>query len=104
MLKQALSERSWTGIAIAVVVALADQPDTDAARIRTVVAAWDGQAPLVVAEADGRPSHPVLFARAVFGELRALRGDVGGRAVVERHRAGTTYGPGRPLPEHARTT
>jgi molybdenum cofactor cytidylyltransferase len=71
----------------AVVLALADQPDTDAARVRAVVEAWDGEAPLVVPEADGRPSHPVLFAKAVYGELRALRGDVGGRAVVERHRA-----------------
>jgi molybdenum cofactor cytidylyltransferase len=70
----------------AVVVALADQPDTDSARVRAVVEAWDGQAPLVVPIGDGRSSHPVLFARAVYGELRALRGDIGGRAIVERHR------------------
>jgi molybdenum cofactor cytidylyltransferase len=73
------------GGADAVLIALADQPDTDAARVRAVVEAWDGKAPLVVPVGEGRPSHPVLFARALFGELRALRGDVGGRAIVEQH-------------------
>jgi molybdenum cofactor cytidylyltransferase len=73
------------GDADAVVIALADQPDTDAARVRAVVEAWDGQADLVVPVGEGRPSHPVLFARALYRELRALRGDVGGRAIVELH-------------------
>jgi molybdenum cofactor cytidylyltransferase len=80
------------GLAVAdahdgVLVALGDQPDVDAARVRAVVAAWDGVAPLVVPMADGRPVHPVLFARSLYGELRLLTGDVGARAVVERHRA-----------------
>jgi CTP:molybdopterin cytidylyltransferase MocA len=71
----------------AVLIALADQPELDAARVRAVVDAWDGRAPLVVPTADGRPTHPVLFARALFGELRRLSGDVGARSVVESHRA-----------------
>jgi molybdenum cofactor cytidylyltransferase len=41
--------------------------------------------PLVVPVHAGRAGHPVLFARALFPELLALRGDVGARAVVERH-------------------
>lgn len=34
----------------------------------------------------GRPSNPVLVAAALFPELRAQRGDVGGRQVIERRR------------------
>jgi CTP:molybdopterin cytidylyltransferase MocA len=70
----------------AVLIALADQPDLDAARVRAVVEAWDGRAPLVVPLADGRPAHPVLFARSLYGELGRLTGDVGARSVVEAHR------------------
>jgi CTP:molybdopterin cytidylyltransferase MocA len=69
----------------AVLITLADQPDVDSARVGTIVDAWDGQAPLVVAVGEGRPTHPVLFARELYGELRALTGDVGGRTIVERH-------------------
>jgi molybdenum cofactor cytidylyltransferase len=76
---------SACGDTSAVVIALADQPDTDSVRVRAVVEAWDGEVPLVVPVGGGRPSHPVLFARALYGELRDLRGDVGGRAIVERH-------------------
>lgn len=69
----------------AVLIALADQPDVQAARVRAVVDAWDGQAPLVVPVGEGRPTHPVLFARELYPELTALTGDVGGRSIVERH-------------------
>ena len=72
----------------AVLVALADQPDITAARILAVVSAFAPGVPLVVpVTADGRPSHPVLFARELYAELLAVRGDVGGREVVARHRA-----------------
>jgi molybdenum cofactor cytidylyltransferase len=50
-----------------------------------VVAAARSGAPLVVPVHDGRASHPVAFGRALFGELAALRGDAGARAVVRRH-------------------
>jgi len=32
----------------------------------------------------GTPGHPVLFDHSVFAELRALDGDRGARAVIER--------------------
>lgn len=73
------------GDAAAVLVALGDQPGLTAARVRQVVDAWDGRAPLVVPMAEGRPGHPVLLARVLFPELEALRGDVGGREVVRAH-------------------
>jgi len=73
------------GDADAVLIALGDQPELTAGRVRAVVEAWDGRAPVVAPEGEGRPAHPILFARALFPELQALRGDTGARAVVERH-------------------
>lgn len=83
----------------AVLIALGDQPDVDADRVRAVVGAWDGEAPLVVPMAEGRPAHPVLFARRLYGELRLLAGDVGARAVVERHRGQAIVLALPPLPD-----
>jgi molybdenum cofactor cytidylyltransferase len=71
--------------AAAVVLALGDQVGVDAARLKLLLAAWAPDVPLVVPVVGGRASHPVLFARALFDELRALRGDVGAREVVRRH-------------------
>jgi molybdenum cofactor cytidylyltransferase len=72
----------------AAVLALGDQPTVDPAVIRALVAAWREGGASVVAPAyrDGQ-GPPVLFARAVFPELRALTGDAGARAVVARDRA-----------------
>jgi molybdenum cofactor cytidylyltransferase len=67
------------------IVALGDQPGIDPAVARAVVGRWrDTRSPIVVARyLDGR-GHPVLFAREVFGELLALEGDQGARALIER--------------------
>ena len=76
------------GEAEAALVALADEPEISVARIRAVCDAFAPRVPLVIPVGpDGRPGHPVLFARELFDELRAVRGDVGGRDVVARHRA-----------------
>jgi molybdenum cofactor cytidylyltransferase len=69
----------------AVLLALGDQPGVDAARVKALLSAWTPAIPLVVPVHDDRASHPVLFARSLFDELRALRGDVGAREVVRRH-------------------
>jgi molybdenum cofactor cytidylyltransferase len=72
----------------AVLIALGDEAGVTAARVARVAGAWDGTAPLVVPRtSDGRGSHPVLFARCLWKDLRALRGDVGAREVVRRNRA-----------------
>ena len=70
----------------AVLICLGDLHGLDAARVCRVIAAWHGE-PLVVPQAAGRPTHPVLVARPLLDELLALRGDVGARQVVERHRS-----------------
>jgi len=73
------------GEASAVLLALGDQPGADVARVKAVLAAWTPDVRLVVPVHGERGSHPVLFARSLFPELRDLRGDVGAREVVRRH-------------------
>ena len=69
----------------AVVVALGDQPLPDPDVIRRLVAAFrtSGRPIAVPVYRDGR-GNPVLFAAALFGELRAVTGDRGGREVIAR--------------------
>jgi len=69
----------------AVVVALGDQPLPDPGVIGRLVEAFrrTGQPVVVIRYRDGR-GHPVLFARALFDELRQVTGDQGGRSVIAR--------------------
>jgi molybdenum cofactor cytidylyltransferase len=65
----------------AVVVVLGDQPRVSPEAIRRVLAARDGAA-AVRASYDGRPGHPVLLERRLFGRLRDVTGDHGARSVL----------------------
>ena len=70
----------------AVVVLLADQPGVTAEDVRDVIDAFRSSgAPLVRPSYRGSPSHPVLIARELFGEVVAESGDRGARDVVARH-------------------
>jgi CTP:molybdopterin cytidylyltransferase MocA len=72
----------------AVLIALGDQPGVTADRIARIAAAWGPGVPLVVPRTSpSRAGHPVLFARCLWEDLRALRGDVGAREVVRRNLA-----------------
>ena len=67
---------------------LADQPAIRVDTVEAVIRCYQvTRAPVVWPEVDGRRGNPVLFDRSLFGELQALRGDVGGRPVLEAHRA-----------------
>ena len=69
-----------------VLIALGDQPGLTAERVNAVIDAGRPGSPLlVVPVAVSVPTHPVLFARALFPELRSLTGDAGAREVVRRH-------------------
>lgn len=69
----------------AVLVALADQPTISPAVIDRVIAEWRrGDAAIVVPIYGGERGHPVLFDARLVSELRAVRGDQGARAVIER--------------------
>ena len=85
------------GEAAAALVALGDQAGLTADRVRRIVSAWRPDAALVVPTHNGRAGHPVLFARTLWDELRALSGDVGGRDVVTRHLEGAVLVPAEPL-------
>jgi molybdenum cofactor cytidylyltransferase len=72
----------------AVVIVPADQPTTRAELIRELCRVHRETGARVVAPLyRGAQGPPVLFSRAVFGELLALRGDRGARSVLEAHRA-----------------
>jgi molybdenum cofactor cytidylyltransferase len=70
----------------AVVVSLGDRPGVSPDGVDRLLAAWRGGARLAAGCHAGRVVHPVLFDLALFPELRELRGDVGAREVVRRHR------------------
>ena len=40
---------------------------------------------IVIPSWEGERGHPVLFSRRFFGELMAVDGDMGGRAVIAAH-------------------
>jgi CTP:molybdopterin cytidylyltransferase MocA len=69
----------------AVCVGLADQPLVGAASYERLVAAHEAGAALAVATYDGQRGNPVLIARELWDEARALSGDVGARALMATH-------------------
>lgn len=71
----------------AAIIVLADQPAVTSATIQALVRAYlDTQALVVAPTYRGRRGNPVLFDRALFGELAALTGDKGARDLITRHR------------------
>ena len=84
-LRQGVS--SVRGFVDALIIALADQPTMRAEAFRQIVSTWLATGAAIVTpryQTSSAPSHPTLFASAVFEELLALRGDTGARAVVAR--------------------
>ncbi len=72
----------------AAVVLLADMPFVTAAMIRGVVDRFRaGDAPLVLSTYGGVLAPPTVYARALFPELGAARGEGCGKQVMRRHRA-----------------
>jgi molybdenum cofactor cytidylyltransferase len=88
---QGLSSSLRCGIAAlppdvdAIVVALGDQPRIDPLVVRSLIDCWRASGKsIVTARYRGERGHPVLFDRAVFARLNALRGDVGARTMFEQ--------------------
>jgi molybdenum cofactor cytidylyltransferase len=78
----------------AVLITTCDQPHVTPATLRAVLAVYDAARPPVVACAyAGAVGVPALFDRALFTELRALRGDAGAKRVIESHRAALVMVP-----------
>jgi molybdenum cofactor cytidylyltransferase len=73
----------------AVLIALADQPTIDRAVVESIVREWrTTHARIVAPTYRGERGHPVLFDRAVFGELLSIEGDRGARELIERDASG----------------
>lgn len=80
-------------------VCLGDMPRLAPAHVEALLGTFDpdwppaegappdhgGRRPLCVPVFEGQRGNPVLFARRYFDELRALSGDVGAKALIERH-------------------
>ena len=70
----------------AVAVLLGDQPGVDRAVIDSVADAWRrGRDRIVLASYRDRPGHPMVFARALFDQLVALKGDKAAWKILDAH-------------------
>jgi molybdenum cofactor cytidylyltransferase len=66
---------------------LADQPLVTAEDLRAIVRAHRRTfAPACVPIFEEQRGNPVLFDKKLFSELRELRGDIGGRVLLEKYR------------------
>ena len=69
-----------------ILIALGDQPLLKTRTINALVRAFDrGEEGIIIPSFQGRMGHPVIFHKRYRKELLNLRGDVGGRTIVERH-------------------
>ena len=65
---------------------VADQPRLSPETVERVVARWRRTPSAIVgASHDGKRGNPCIFPRTLFGELKALKGDCGGTAVIRAH-------------------
>lgn len=62
----------------------ADQPFLTRETIQRLVGAFDGET-ILAASHQGQRGSPCLFPRTFFSELLALKGDVGGGVVIQKH-------------------
>jgi len=73
------------GDADAALICLGDMPRVQSHHFDTVIAAATDDATIVVPSFARKRGNPVLWPRRYFGEMSALTGDVGARALIERH-------------------
>jgi molybdenum cofactor cytidylyltransferase len=67
----------------AALVLLGDQPFVSPPIMERIVEAWYASDAAIIAPVyRGQRGNPVLFARSVFGELLAIQGDQGARAIL----------------------
>lgn len=68
----------------AAVVVLGDMPRVSGVLIDRLIAAWDPRQPRIVAPVRaGRRGNPILWPRALAGEMSRVEGDVGARALLQ---------------------
>jgi len=70
-----------------ILIALGDQPFLKTRTINALVRVFDREeGRIIVPSFQGKTGHPVIFHKAYKKELMNLKGDVGGRSIIERHR------------------
>lgn len=78
--------RALTAEVDAAMIVLGDQPAVAPATMDLLIDEYRrARPPAAVPTVDGVRGNPVIIARALFGELMELRGDVGFRAIAARH-------------------
>jgi len=80
------NNRQSVNVPTSTVILLADQPLITASIIDTLIATREatGKA-IVVPLYRGKRGNPVLLAEDLFPELMEVRGDEGGRSIIQRH-------------------
>jgi molybdenum cofactor cytidylyltransferase len=69
-----------------ILIALGDQPLIKTRTINALIHAFvQGRGTIVVPSFQGEQGHPVIFHRRYLKELLKLKGDVGGRSIIEKH-------------------
>ena len=69
-----------------ILVALGDQPFLKTRTINALIRAFvQGKGGIIIPSFRGRRGHPVIFHKKYKKELLNLKGDVGGRSIIERH-------------------
>jgi molybdenum cofactor cytidylyltransferase len=69
-----------------ILIALGDQPLLRTRTINALIRNFnEGKGGIIVPSFCGRRGHPVIFHRKYKKELLDLRGDVGGRSIIESH-------------------
>jgi molybdenum cofactor cytidylyltransferase len=78
---QAIDPRS-----LGILIALGDQPLIKTRTINALIHAFvQRRGTIVVPSFRGKQGHPVIFHRRYLKELLKLKGDVGGRSIIEKH-------------------
>jgi molybdenum cofactor cytidylyltransferase len=86
-LRTGLGALPEVGAVIAAMVMLADMPFVTAEMIAAMIERYrQSRAPLVVSDYEGVHAPPMLYDRALFGELMAMTETGCGKQVVKRHR------------------
>ena len=69
-----------------ILIALGDQPFLKSKTVNALIHAFTpGEGRMVVPFYEGRRGNPVLFDRSYLHDLMELKGDIGGRSVIDRH-------------------
>jgi molybdenum cofactor cytidylyltransferase len=69
-----------------ILIALGDQPFLKTRTINVLIRTFDqGRGGIILPSFHGERGHPVIFDRKYKKELLDLKGDVGGRFIIERH-------------------